>query len=198
MRSRWLVAVMSLPMPVVVLIPTTIILAFRSSWWAHTVPTLASLFFWLGASVALLGGTLSLWSVLDFARHGRGTPAPWDPPARFVVSGPYCFVRNPMILGVFLLLLGEAVLLRSVPLFFWFAVFVAGNLVYIPLVEEKGLERRFGVTYSQYRRSVPRWCPRRTAWHPAYGAIHEKRPPDGQPAEPYAADAPPVRRDVGL
>ena len=73
-----------------------------------------------------------------------------------------------MILGVFLLLLGEAVLLRSIPLFVWFAFFVIGNFLYIPLIEEKGLERRFGTTYLQYKKSVPRWFPRWTERHSGY------------------------------
>ncbi len=166
MKRRWLMAVMALPVPVVVLIPAALLFAFRASRWPHSVPTPASPTFWLGAAVGIVGCILALWSVLAFVRHGRGTPAPWDPPTRFVAYGPYCFVRNPMILGVFLLLLGEAVLLRSVPLFVWFAVFVVGNSLYIPRVEEKGLDRRFGTAYAQYRKSVPRWFPRWTAWHP--------------------------------
>ena len=72
-----------------------------------------------------------------------------------------------MILGVFLVLLGESLLLCSIPLFGWFAAFVVANALYIPIVEEKALERRFGLTYSQYQKGVPRWFPRWTAWHPA-------------------------------
>jgi protein-S-isoprenylcysteine O-methyltransferase Ste14 len=125
-------------------------------------------------AAGIIGFTSALWSVLAFARHGEGTPAPWDPPARFVRYGPYRFVRNPMILGIFFLLLGEAVLLRSIPLFFWFALFVIGNSLYIPLVEEKSLERRFGTTYSEYKKNVHRWFPRWTAWRSVDETTHEK------------------------
>lgn len=167
MKNRWLIAIVALPLPVAALIPTALICVFRASRWAHSFSTPSSPTFWFGAAAGVLGFTLALFSVLAFARHGDGTPAPWDPPARFVAHGPYCFVRNPMILGVFLLLLGEALLLRSMPLLVWFAVFVVGNSLYIPLIEEKGLERRFGTAYSQYKECVPRWFPRRTPWHPA-------------------------------
>ncbi len=164
MKRRWLLAVLTLPLPVTGLIPAALIFTFRSSRWTHSFATPSTPIFWLGAAAGGLGFALALWSVLTFARHGKGTPAPWDPPTRFVVRGPYCFVRNPMILGVILFLLGEAVLLWAVPLFAWFVLFLAGNILYIPWVEEKGLEQRFGTTYLQYKQCVPRWIPRRRAW----------------------------------
>lgn len=174
MKRRWLIAVVALPIPVAVLIPAVLVFAFRASRWTHSFSAPSSLTFWFGVAAGASGLISALRSVFSFARHGEGTPAPWDPPARFVANGPYRFVRNPMILGVFLLLLGEAVLLCSIPLFVWFAVFVIGNSLYIPLIEEKGLERRFGTAYSQYKKNVPRWFPRWTAWHSADEAIQEK------------------------
>jgi protein-S-isoprenylcysteine O-methyltransferase Ste14 len=65
-----------------------------------------------------------------------------------------------MISGVFCVLLGEAVALKSIHLLGWFISFVILNLIYIPLVEEPRLERRFGADYVQYKRDVPRWIPR--------------------------------------
>jgi hypothetical protein len=61
---------------------------------------------------------------------------------------------------VFCMLLGEAVLLGSPPLFVWFLIVFAANAVYIPLIEERSLESRFGDEYVTYRRNVPRWIPR--------------------------------------
>jgi protein-S-isoprenylcysteine O-methyltransferase Ste14 len=83
-----------------------------------------------------------------------------------VVLGPYRRVRNPMISGVMALVLGEAALFGSLGLFLFFAIFAAINAVYIPLVEEPGLVRRFGEDYRAYRRAVPRWIPRRRPWDP--------------------------------
>lgn len=86
---------------------------------------------------------------------------------RLVVQGIYRHVRNPMISGVFSILLGEAILAVSSPLFWWFGFFVVANAVYIPLVEEPGLVKRFGDEYLMYMRNVPRWIPRVRAWKPS-------------------------------
>ena len=99
-----------------------------------------------------------------FATRGEGTLAPWDPPRKLVVEGPYRHVRNPMISGVWFLLAGEALILGSVGIAIWLAAFAAANMVYMPLVEEPGLERRFGDDYRAYKRAVPAWIPRVTPW----------------------------------
>jgi len=109
---------------------------------------------------------LAVWTVRIFLGFGKGTPAPWAPPRRLVVRGPYRYVRNPMISGVLMLLLAESLFCRSVPLAVWMGVFFAANAVYFPLVEEKGLEKRFGDDYRKYKAHVPRWIPRLTPWNP--------------------------------
>jgi protein-S-isoprenylcysteine O-methyltransferase Ste14 len=75
-----------------------------------------------------------------------------------------------MISGVFCILLGEGVLFGSKSLLIWFAVFAIGNLIYMPLFEEPGLERRFGEDYVRYKKHVPRWIPRRTPWEASSGS----------------------------
>jgi len=99
-----------------------------------------------------------------FATVGEGTLAPWDPTQKLVVRGIYRYVRNPMITGVSCILLGEAVALGSVALLGWFMLFFVANVIYMPLVEETGLERRFGEDYLAYRQNVPRWIPRLRPW----------------------------------
>jgi protein-S-isoprenylcysteine O-methyltransferase Ste14 len=69
-----------------------------------------------------------------------------------------------MISGVLCILLGEAILFGSLPLFYWFVFFLVGNLIYMPLVEERDLERRFGEDYILYKQNVPRWIPRSRPW----------------------------------
>ena len=114
------------------------------------------------AGLALMYRTITL-----FAREGEGTLAPWDPTQRLVVCGPYRYVRNPMITGVLIVLLGEAVLFGSLWILVWAGVFLALNAVWFPRVEEPGLRERFGAEYEEYRRNVPRWVPRRTPWEPS-------------------------------
>jgi protein-S-isoprenylcysteine O-methyltransferase Ste14 len=71
-----------------------------------------------------------------------------------------------MISGVILFLFGEACALQSQPHGIWAVCFVVLNLIYIPLVEEPQLERRFGDSYREYRRHVRRFIPRLRPWHP--------------------------------
>jgi protein-S-isoprenylcysteine O-methyltransferase Ste14 len=111
-----------------------------------------------------LGLALFIASLRRFAAEGQGTLAPWDPPRRLVVRGPYRRVRNPMISGVIFVLAGEAALLRSMPHLEWALTFVAINLIYIPLLEEPMLGARFGADYERYRAHVPRFLPRWRAW----------------------------------
>jgi protein-S-isoprenylcysteine O-methyltransferase Ste14 len=122
----------------------------------------------LAAGVLLLAIGLALFaaSLRHFATRGRGTLAPWDPPKRLVISGPYRYVRNPMISGVISILLGEALVLRSLPHLWWAATFLAINATYIPLFEEPQLEWRFGDDYRRYCRHVGRLVPRLRPWNP--------------------------------
>jgi protein-S-isoprenylcysteine O-methyltransferase Ste14 len=120
----------------------------------------------LGLALIGTGFALWLWTVRLFSRIGKGTLAPWDPTQRLVVEGPYRHVRNPMISAVLAVLAGEAALFGSLPLLVWCAAFFTGNAVFFRRYEEPGLERRFGEDYRAYKRNVPRWLPRRTAWTP--------------------------------
>ena len=101
-----------------------------------------------------------------FARIGKGTLAPWSPTRHLVAQGVYRHVRNPMISGVFAILLGEAAFFRSPHLLIWFLVFVAVNSIYIPLAEEPELRKRFGEDYLLYCKNVSRWIPRLKPWEP--------------------------------
>ena len=69
---------------------------------------------------------------------------------------------NPMITGLCLVLLGEALLVASLPLLGLFAIGVIVNIIYIPLSEEPGLARRLGDDSLAYQRNVPTWIPRLT------------------------------------
>lgn len=109
----------------------------------------------IAAGAALLGACI--W---EFARRGRGTLAPVDPPRELVVQGLYRYVRNPMYLSVSMIVLGESLLSRSRALLvYWVVFFIAANL-FVMLYEEPALRARFGASYEQYARTVGRWVPR--------------------------------------
>jgi protein-S-isoprenylcysteine O-methyltransferase Ste14 len=114
----------------------------------------------LGAVLMAAGVALAVWTWRLFATVGRGTLAPWDPTSKLVVRGPYRYVRNPMITGVAVILAGEALFFRSWGIAIELTVFVVVNAIYFPLVEEPGLQERFGAEYEEYRARVPRWLPR--------------------------------------
>ena len=109
---------------------------------------------------------LFVTSLRRFATEGEGTLAPWDPPRQLVVRGPYRYVRNPMISGVVTVLFGEAAVLLSHAHLMWALLFLGVNLVYIPLMEEPFLAVRFGESYREYSRHVPRLVPRLRPWDP--------------------------------
>jgi protein-S-isoprenylcysteine O-methyltransferase Ste14 len=133
-----------------------------------------------GCAAGVVGVVLLVSTVYLFWSRGRGTLAPWDPPQRFVVDGPYRYVRNPMITGVTLMLVAEALVTRSRSLAEWASVFFGLNLVYIPLLEERMLEARFGAAYTQYKRHVRMFLPRLTPWI-VWDASSRSYPPSSRP-----------------
>lgn len=114
-----------------------------------------------GLLAILAGATILIWCIADFARVGRGTLAPVDPPKELVARGLYRFVRNPMYVGVVLVLVGESALFRSVSLLLYAGTFFLIANLFVMLYEEPTLRARFGESYEHYRRSVGRWIPRR-------------------------------------
>jgi protein-S-isoprenylcysteine O-methyltransferase Ste14 len=167
---RHLFAILLLPFVMVVLVPRWILRAW-SAWDTR----------WIGGTVAavlghvagivlfLLGLALFTWCVSLFARIGQGTLAPWDPTHRLVAVGPYQYIRNPMITAVLTMLVGEALHHGSRVVAVWAMTFLAFNHIYFILVEEPGLERRFGAAYAEYKAAVPRWVPRSTPWRASDG-----------------------------
>jgi len=113
-----------------------------------------------GAVSFTTGVVLLVACVWEFARSGRGTLAPVDPPKELVVRGLYRYVRNPMYLAVSLILLGEALAIGSSALLaYWGGFFLLANIFVIGY-EEPQLRRRFGASYERYAHSVGRWLPK--------------------------------------
>jgi protein-S-isoprenylcysteine O-methyltransferase Ste14 len=142
-----------LPITVLVLVPMSI-------ETNRTVHAGLSLIF--GFLLIAVGLTAMVVTISSFIRIGKGTLAPWSPTKKLVITGLYRFVRNPMIIGVLMVLLGEALLLESKSILIW-AVFVFFlNTIYFIIYEEPNLEDRFGEDYRTYKKHVSRWLPRLT------------------------------------
>ena len=118
-----------------------------------------SLHLWISLPVVAWGAFLVLWSMFHFFRV-KGTPVPFNPPQKLVTTGPYAYVRNPMLSGLFILLLGLGGLLRSVSLTFVFTpLFILFNIVELKMIEEPELIKRLGGEYTKYRDRTPMFIP---------------------------------------
>jgi protein-S-isoprenylcysteine O-methyltransferase Ste14 len=112
-----------------------------------------------GMLLAAAGAALALMCILTFVVVGRGTPAPFDPPRRLVVRGPYQLVRNPMYLGAGFALAGAAAFYQSMPLLAYAGLFLLITHLFVVLYEEPTLRRSFEGDYEAYCRRVGRWWP---------------------------------------
>ena len=112
------------------------------------------------------GVTLLLWCLRDFFVTGKGTLAPWDPPRTLVSVGPYRFSRNPMYVGVSLMLWGWAIAFSSAALVLYALLMMVVFHVRVLLNEEPYLARTHGRRWDDYRARVPRWIfpSRRAVW----------------------------------
>ena len=115
----------------------------------------------LGIAAIASGALASLRCAYDFVAAGKGTPAPTAAPVYLVTNSLYRWIRNPMYVGVLLVLLGEAALFRSAVLLIYCAALAVGFHLFVILYEEPHLGRIFGQSYREYRARVPRWLPRR-------------------------------------
>lgn len=143
-----------------VLVPGAVTLYFPYSLLSSSGDNLqaVSLALAVPACVCILIGTvIYLRCAWDFAVDGLGTPAPIDPPKKLVVTGLYRWFRNPMYQGVLLILLGECLLFLDRGLLIYTASFALVFHVFVVFYEEPILRSRFGVSYIDYCRKVPRW-----------------------------------------
>jgi protein-S-isoprenylcysteine O-methyltransferase Ste14 len=115
---------------------------------------------WLGVLICVVGAAIYFRCAWEFAVRGWGTPAPIAPTKFLVTTALHRYVRNPMYIGVFGVLMGEAVTFRSLVLLGYAAFFCVPVQLFVVFYEEPTLRRQFGESYEEYRRSVPRWIPK--------------------------------------
>ena len=115
--------------------------------------------FWQFAGIALMTGGFLIMTIciLRFATEGKGTLSPLDPTKKLVVKGLYRYSRNPMYVGVDLLLIGEAVFYQSLFLLGYTTIVLTGFQLFIIFHEEPRLKREFGIEYEEYCRQIRRW-----------------------------------------
>jgi protein-S-isoprenylcysteine O-methyltransferase Ste14 len=140
------------PGTVAVLVPAWIVGGF--------VRPAAGTWTWLGVLTISAGAAIYFRCAWEFAVRGLGTPAPIAPTKFLVTTALHQYVRNPMYIGVALVIVGEAALYRSLHLLGYAALMLLTAHVFVVFYEEPTLRRTFGESYEQYQRAVPRWIPR--------------------------------------
>jgi len=121
--------------------------------------TIPAWVFPLGLILAFAGSLIALWCIVTFVARARGTPAPFDPPREFVAAGPYRYVRNPMYVGAFGILVGAGLIVQSPSVIGLAILFLLFTHLLVVLYEEPSLTRRFGDPYRRYKSTVHRWLP---------------------------------------
>jgi protein-S-isoprenylcysteine O-methyltransferase Ste14 len=165
---RHLISVLLFPVTATLVVPALIVIpAGVRAPHLGAAPTVGLIT--VGGLLIAAGLGLLIWTVVLFDRVGEGTLGLGNvmgEPVHLVVRGPYRHVRNPMITGVLCILLGEAAVTASGSLLLWFAIFLTFQATAIRFWEEPHLTDRHGSEYVDYRRNVPRWIPRISAWDP--------------------------------
>ncbi len=118
---------------------------------------------YLGMVPIFIGVIIYVWCSNNFVFIAKGTPIPFTPTKKLIVKGLYMFVRNPLYIAGIMVLTGEALLFQSIGiLIYCLAMFAAFN-VHV-LMEEALLANKFGETYNEYKKHVPRWIPQFTPY----------------------------------
>jgi protein-S-isoprenylcysteine O-methyltransferase Ste14 len=127
---------------------------------AHIVPpTVIGAAQIAGMIITTAGAAVALWCLLTFVFVGKGTAAPFDPPRRLVVRGPYRFVRNPIYISAILAMLGLALFYRSLSILLYAGLIFLATHLLVVAYEEPTLRRTFRSDYEAYCRRVNRWWP---------------------------------------
>jgi protein-S-isoprenylcysteine O-methyltransferase Ste14 len=114
----------------------------------------------IGGVPLMAGVVVLLWCVRDFYVAGKGTLAPWDPPKHLVRAGLYRYSRNPMYIGVLLILIGWTTGFRTRSLVIYTIVVAILFHLRVLLYEEPWLARTFPGDWPGYKARVPRWLVR--------------------------------------
>lgn len=161
---RWIAFAVTLPGMALGVGPWVLL---RSGWGGRVELGVLHALGWLPLAA---GVALMLWCWWDFAMRGQGTPAPFAPTERLVVSGPYRVLRNPMYVAGVSILIGLAIVAGAPGLVVYAAGFWLATATFVRLYEEPTLARTHGAAYEAYRREVPAWIPRRASSRPSVSA----------------------------
>ncbi len=152
------------PIGIIFWLGLSVLFILASLWLDELVPVRVSLptlpRILVSAPLLIIAAILAPGTVYSFWKVG-GSPVPLNPPKKLLTTGLYSQIRNPMLLGWFIMLLGLGILLNSISLILIFTpLFILVNILYLKTIEEKEMEKKFGQQYLKYKESVPMFIPR--------------------------------------
>ncbi len=115
---------------------------------------------WSWRAIGIVPIAAGVWFNLaaDRAFKTRGTTVkPFERSSALVTDGVFRFTRNPMYLGMILILVGAALLIGSLSPFLAVAAFAAVVATRFVPVEERMLAETFGDAWTAYRARTRRW-----------------------------------------
>lgn len=124
---------------------------------AKTSNETPSVLFYLGAIIFITGCLIVLFCIIELAVRGAGTLSPADPTQKLVISGLYRFSRNPMYMGVLMVLVGEAISIGNGYLWMYSGLILLTFYLFVRYREEPRLHKDFGKDYDNYQKTVRRW-----------------------------------------
>lgn len=130
-------------------------------FWSHIRNFWFGLRSLVGVGVFAIGFSAYLFCSVWLIAFGKGPHVEFDPPKVFVATGPYRWVRNPVVLTLLVTVLGEAIFLGSWGVFILVLLGLPFAHYQVTRIEEPRLRERFGESYIDYCHRVSRWIPRR-------------------------------------
>lgn len=113
--------------------------------------------FFPGIIPIFIGVLILIKCIHEFYISGRGTLAPWSPPEKLVTTGLYKYTRNPMYIGVIIMVLGFALYFTSFFTILYASILFFGFHLRIIFYEEIYLQKHFGDEWNKYSGNIPRW-----------------------------------------
>ncbi|MBU2576966.1 MAG: isoprenylcysteine carboxylmethyltransferase family protein [Nanoarchaeota archaeon] len=110
----------------------------------------------IGLFLFFIGWIPNVCIGIYFRKIGTSIPS-HKMPKKLITSGYFRFSRNPVYLGIFVSLLGEAIFLGSIVTFIVPVLFFILVSIFNVPFEEKNLEKQFGKKYQDYKKKVRRW-----------------------------------------
>ncbi len=121
-------------------------------------------YYGFGMFTIVIGLVVLLQCVRDFYVSGNGTLAPWAPPKKLVIAGLYRYTRNPMYIGVLIIVSGIALISASPLVTLYLLFFAAVFHLRVVFYEENWLAKHFSDDWVKYKIEVSRWIPKITPY----------------------------------